>query len=130
MNKRAANAQNVLVVHRGMLRKAMQTRCIGRSSPTGQTKNRSISRQCAKISRAISLVLLTFIAIPFGRNPMSFLKAHDVPVNGTEQALVSFEFDRHNFCIAFNDEFCTTLRTVSLESQLWNSVAISHDASS
>jgi hypothetical protein len=55
------------------------------------------------------------IAVLFERDPTRFLKTHYVPVDGTKESLVTFEFDREAFALAFDLEFRAAVRARGLE---------------
>jgi hypothetical protein len=46
-----------------------------------------------KITRDLPSLVDNVIAVLFKSNPARFLKVHYIPMNGTEQSLVTFEFD-------------------------------------
>jgi hypothetical protein len=52
------------------------------------------------------------VAIIFERNPTRFLKAHYVPMDGTEQSFIAFEFDTLAFGIVFDTEYRVALGTM------------------
>ena len=55
------------------------------------------------------------VAVIFERDPTRFIKAHHVPVDGTNESLVTFELDREVFILTFDLEFSAALRTSGLE---------------
>jgi len=55
------------------------------------------------------------VPVLFEREPTRFLKAHYIPVSGTEQSLVTFQFDGEAFNIAFDAEINSALRARGFE---------------
>lgn len=66
------------------------------------------------------------IAIIFERDPTRFLKAHYVPVNGTNESLVAFEFDGEAFRFMFDLEFRAALRARGFELPRRSDASVSH----
>lgn len=77
------------------------------------------------ISCELSGLIDDVVAVCFERNPTRFLNAHHVPMVGTKQSLITFEFDREAFAVAFDFEFLAALRTRGFE--LPRGHNISHD---
>jgi hypothetical protein len=63
------------------------------------------------------------VSVLFESNPSSFFKTHYVTVNGTNQALIRFEFDADAFWLAFDAEFSVALRTMRLEYPRRNNIS-------
>ena len=68
-----------------------------------------------KIAGDLPSLVDNVITVIFKSDPARFLKAHYIPVDGTEQSLVTFEFDAGMFEIAFDAEFRAALRTMGFE---------------
>jgi hypothetical protein len=67
------------------------------------------------VSRELASLIDDVVAILFEREPTRFLNAHYVPVDGAEQSLVRWQFDRAAFQVAFDSEFFATLRARGFE---------------
>ncbi len=80
-------------------------------------------------SRHLTSRLDDIVADVIERDPTRFLDAHHVPVGGTEQSFVAFDFDWTRFALALEDEICTACRAMGFEAPRWNDVAGCHDVS-
>jgi len=63
------------------------------------------------VTSELSSLIDDIVAILFEDDPTRFLKAHYVPVDGTNESLVTFEFD----AIMFDAEFRAALRARGFE---------------
>ena len=63
------------------------------------------------------------VSVIFKSDPSRFFKTHYVTVDGTNQALIRFEFDADAFWLAFDAEFSTALRTMRLEYPRRNNIS-------
>jgi len=75
----------------------------------------------------ISSLVDNLVAVILERDPTRFIKAHYVPMVGTEQSLVAFEFDAAEFQIAFDAECLATLRAMAFESPRCDDGIMSHN---
>jgi hypothetical protein len=78
------------------------------------------------IARNLSGLVDDIIAIVLERELASFLKAHHVPVDGTEESVVAFEFDGPSFGVAFDAEFGSAMRTMGFEHP-WRGDRVGHE---
>ena len=79
-----------------------------------------------KIASDVPSLVDDIIAVLFKSNPARFIKAHCVPVAGTEQSLVTFEFDALAFGVAFEAEYHAALRANGAELPRGNDRGIGH----
>lgn len=79
-----------------------------------------------KIAGDVPSLVDYVVAVLFKNSPSRFLKAHYVPVSGTEQALVTFEFDAAAFSIAFDFEYRAALRAMGTELPKRNNGVVGH----